>query len=1046
MYQPNYKRMLAAVLICLLMLPLAVLAQFKVTGKVTDKKTNTVVPGVVVREKGTKQGTTAGADGTFSLDVKSGDATLLVNFMGYMQQTITVGGRSMINIELEEDVKALSDVVIIGYQDITRRKTTGAVASVKGKEIENTPYATFDAMLQGRVPGLTVLTTTGEPGSSSIVNVRGSTSVNPGGVSAPLYVIDGVIFDVSDVQATYGFSNPLSAINPNDIESVDVLKDASASAIYGARAANGVIIIKTKRPKNGAPQIRVGSYMGIADKPAMKPMVVGADERRMKMDLLQKYGDYLRNQQLDMMLTDSLNPAYNNNTDWQGLFLKRATINNVDASVGAASDVFAYRLAYGYYKEDGVMKGYDFIRSSPRLFLSVKPTKQLEISNDLFITFTKARHGRGDGGRYPFSTWGFPASFWKVGDAEKKIFTGDFEDMLDDDRTTSVMGNTRLLYTFVPGLVWNSNVAYNFSTARRDYFRPAIMNWGINSAENNVNQMRRYEVENYLMYNKTLAEDHSISALVGQGVEKQVLNNTYLYGAGIIADAVKTVTGVPSGPDLNGNSGIQARTRLSYFARVGYDYKGKYLLQLNYRRDGSSRFSKNDRWGEFPSASVGWVVSDEAFFSSVFRNAVSFLKFRGSYGVTGSDPLDYYAQYQGLVSDASYGGSNVNGSGGGAMYTYNGTNVMYPDYANTSAANGITWERSPQFNLGMDLNLLKDRIQVTADIYRRESNAKVFDVPVTTTTGYTRVRNNYVDVLNQGVELAINSTNFSTKSGFIWRTNFNIAINENMVARLPQGGRDFKFGDPWLQRSLTVGQPLFQINVWKVDGIYQTDAEVPVDPLTGRPLRAENGNPFRAGDPIRRDLNGDYIVDLLDKENAGNPNPKISGGLTNSFSYKGFSLDVLCTFFAGRKLWNGYLSDKLQDAGSADPYNRWGGYSAVASDFGDDFSFWSGPGSTGNLPGLITNSVEKWHISQSIFVEDASFFRLKNIRLGYSLPERWVKPTKLKGIRFYGLLDNVFTITSATVPDPEAVGYDGYSSGNDYPIPKKWTLGLDINF
>src|SRR5688572_5769649 len=269
-----------------LVIPWVASAQQKVTGKTVEKKTGNVLAGVVVTEKGTTGGTTSGEDGNFSLELKTANPVLLVSFVGHLPLEINVKNRSRIDIYLEEDPKGLSDVVVIGYQNIERRKATGAIATVKGKEFENTPYPTFDAMLQGRVAGLTVLSVSGEPGANNIVNIRGSSSVNPNAVSAPLYVIDGIVFDLNDARATYGNSNPLAAINPNDIESIDVLKDASASAIYGARAANGVIIVKTKKPKAGKAQIRVGSYVGISAKPAMKPIIAGAAERRMKMDLL----------------------------------------------------------------------------------------------------------------------------------------------------------------------------------------------------------------------------------------------------------------------------------------------------------------------------------------------------------------------------------------------------------------------------------------------------------------------------------------------------------------------------------------------------------------------------------------------------------------------------------------------------------------------------------------------------------------------------------------------------------------------------------------
>jgi hypothetical protein len=426
---------------------------------------------------------------------------------------------------------------------------------------------------------------------------------------------------------------------------------------------------------------------------------------------------------------------------------------------------------------------------------------------------------------------------------------------------------------------------------------------------------------------------------------------------------------------------------------------------------------------------------------------ISYLKFRGSYGITGVDPGSYYAQYINLISDATYYNSTLGLGSSNAMSSYNGTTVAYPDYYRPAAAKEISWERSPQVNVGFDMNLLKDRIAITADWYVRDSKDKIFDVAVPTTTGYSLVSNNFVSLRNTGVEFNLNTTNLSPRSKLQWNTNFNIAYNQNYVTKLPNGGRDFYYGPPWMRRSLSIGQPLFSFQVWQVDGVYASEKDVPVDPLTGERMHwySQTGPMFGAGDPARRDMNGDYIINDLVRVTMGNPNPDVVGGITNVFSYKGLSMSVLCTFISGRKLWNGYLSDKMQDAGTSDPYWLWGGRSGPASDF-KDARFWQKPGDQAQYPALITNNVDKWHIAQSIFVEDASFFRLKNINLAYSLPPTLIQRIKLKGVKVYGMLDNVLVLSNATVPDPEAVEPNGYSSGNDYPIPKKMTVGLELTF
>ncbi|WP_165958107.1 SusC/RagA family TonB-linked outer membrane protein [Segetibacter sp. 3557_3] len=1021
------------------------LAQGKITGRVLDKQSRPI-EGATVQVKNGKASTTTDAEGKFAIAAQP-NATLVVTFVGYASSEVKVSNDKAIDISLEESNKAMDDVVVIGYQSVQRRTTSAAISTVKGKDIENMPYPTFDQMLQGRVAGLNVLNISGEPGANNIVNIRGSSAVtDPNAISAPLYVIDGIVFDVSDQRNAGPAMNPLASINPNDIESIDILKDASASAIYGSRAGNGVIIVRTKRPKGGVPQIRVSSYVGISTKPRMKPMIVGAAERQQKMDILTQYGSYAGMQNLSQLLTDSLNPAFNNNVDWQGLFLKNAMINNVEASIAQATDKFGYRLSFSRYYEDGVMRGYDFQRTAPRLFISAKPTDKLEITTDLFLNFQKTKHGPGNTGfsRYPFNVWGFPSSFWQLSEKDMMNYTGRNDQVYDDDRSTALNGNTRAIYKFTDNLILTSSMSYNFNINRRDYLEHRSVNPNLrNDATSSVSNSRRWENENFVTYNKTIKNDHNTSILLGQGAEEAVNNSTFLRGNNIAANSIVVVRGVPSGPNLSGNSNMEERGRFYYFSRVHYDYKGKYGLDLSFRREASSRFSADDRWGSFPAVSALWVVSDEKFFQPLAK-VVNFLKFRASFGITGRDPISYYGRYIALTNNSGYNGSST-GAGGGANLTYNGVTSAYPDYGATAAVPGISWESAPQTNIGVDLNLFKDRISITADAYSRDNKNLVFDVPVQVTTGFVQARNNYVDVRNRGVELTLTTQNLARQSRVKWTTTLNLAYNQNFIVKLPYDNRDFGFGQPWLRRVLTIGQPAFQFYVWDVPGIYNSMSDIPVDPLTGRRITINTNPSFSPGDPARRDINGDYQINDFDRIYMGDPNTRLSGGFINSLNYKGFSLQVLCNFITGRKLWNGYVSDKMQDAGNTNPYVRWGPTSAVSSDFrGAQFWF---PGVTdAQYPGLLVNNVDKWHIAQSFYVEDAGFFRLKNIMLGYTLPPAISNRIKMKQVRLYGSIDNIWVYSNATVPDPEPVSPDGYSNGNDYPLPRKMTLGLEINF
>jgi TonB-linked SusC/RagA family outer membrane protein len=1037
--------MIASLLICG-----AVVAQKTVTGKVIERKTNNAIAGVSILEKGTQNGVTSDDNGNFSITVRGANPVLEISFVGFKAQTVNLNNRSTVQVFLDEEASGLSDVVVIGYQTVQRKMTSAAISTVKGKDFENVPYPTFDQMLQGRVAGLNILSVTGEPGVNNIVNIRGNTSIdNAGnGLSTPLYVIDGIVLDVSDARSAYGNVNPLQSINPNDIESVDVLKDASAAAIYGARAANGVIIIKTKRPKTGRPQFRISSYVGISTKPSMKKVLVGAAERRYKMDLLKNGATYAQLAGVSQFLTDSLNPAFNNNTDWQGLFLKNALIKNIDINIAGATETFAYRISLNRFEEEGILRGYKLTRSTPRLYLSVKPYKGIEVSTDLFLGFTKALHGPGNAppgsfNLYPFTVWAFPSSFWNITDEVRANYEGRNTSVRDDDRTTSLNGNTRLIATINPNFTFTTSLSYNFGFARRDYLRHRSVTTNnrsdaIHFSSNN----RRWEVENFLTYTKEV-RGHTFTGLVGQGAEQNTNNNTNAQANGIPFDAIQMIQGVAAGPNLTASTSFEDRSRLSYFARVGYDYKGRYGIDGSFRRDASSRYSASSRWGTFPAASARWNVSEEPFFEPL-RNIVSFLKLRASYGITGRDPGGYYAQYRILTSDVRYAGSSLGSGAAGNVITYNGTTAVVPNYGSSAPAANITWERTPQSNFGLDASFFNERIAVNMDYYIKDSKELIFDIPVATTTGYTTAQNNYVDVRNKGFELTLTTQNFSPRSKFKWSTTLNIAFNDNMVTKLPAGGRDFLFGPPWLQRSLTIGQPLFGFRAWDVPGVYSTIDDVPVDPLTGLRVRWQGGNMFGAGDGIKTDMNGDYNIQDIDKIYMGDPQTRVYGGIINNLSYKGFNVQILCTFIQGRKLWNGYLSDKLNGS-AASPTTNWGPGSGPAADFGD-LEFWKQPGDQAYFPSLFGNLIDKWHIGQSLFIEDASFFRVKNVNLSYAIPGRIAERLKLRGIRLYSVIDNLAVFHNSTVPDPELVQPDGYTNGNDFPLPKKFTFGLELQF
>lgn len=1030
----------------------AAVSQTNVSGRVLNKKTGLPLENVSIVEKGSTTGATTNAAGTFTLRVKSAKPILVISYVGYLTQEIPVNSKTNFEIALVEDDKGIEDVVIVGYQTSTRRNTTAAISSVKGRDIENTPYATFDGMLQGRVAGLNVLSVTAEPGAASNVTIRGNSSVaNAAGsgvatsVSAPLYVIDGVVFDVSDSRSTY--NNPLTAINPNDIESIDVLKDASAAAIYGARAANGVIIVKTKKPRNGKPQIRLSSYIGIVTQPSQKPVIVGAEERRLKMDILREQATYAQQRGLSQFLTDSLNPAFNNATDFQSLFFQNGMLRNYDLNVAGASENMSYRLSVNRFEEDGIQPGYGIKRTAPRLFVSARPSSKIEVTSDTYFGFIKEQRGDGTGSVTPYNIQTFPSSFWQIDDVTRSNYSGKNDKVRDDNRTTSLNGNLRIIYRPVRNITFISSLSYNFGFLRRDYLRDrSVVANNRSDAFANETNSRRWELENYATWNKSLGseKEHNLSLLVGQGAEEQTINTTEASANGIPFDAIRIISGVANGPNLTVRTNFEERSRVSYFARASYEFKGRYGIDASFRRDASSRYAPSSKWGTFPAISGRWNISDEPFFQPL-KNIVSFMKFRLSYGVTGRDPGSYYAQYRQLTTDVRYPTSSLGFGAAGNVITYNGITAVTPNYTGAAPATNITWEKAPQTNIGVDVNFLKDRFSLTVDFYSKESKDLIFNIPVSITTGYTTATNNYVNLANRGIEVSLNTNNLSNKSKLKWQTSINVAFNDNFVTKLPDGNRDFTYGPVFTSRILTIGQPIYGFRVFNTTGVYSTTASVPVDPLTGQRIRIYGGGTgFVGGDNAKQDINGDYNVDDNDMIIKGNPNTKIYGGFINSFSYKSFSLQILSTFIIGRNVWNGYLSDKLLSSGVDAPTN-FGTRSGPAAEF-NNLNLWRRPGDIATL-GSLFGTNDQWTIRSSTFVEDASFFRIKTLNLGYILPTgKLVKSLGIRQIRLYAVADNMKVFYSANLPDPESIGTDGYTLANGYPTPKKFTFGVDLQF
>lgn len=1017
-------------------LPESIFAQtdlVKVTGTVTDE-TNQPVPGVNVLLKGSSNiGTVTDIEGKYTLNIPK-DATLIFKFVGYKTTEVAVNGKTTVNLSIQPDVKQLEDVVVIGYQAIKREKSTAAIASVAGEKIENIPVPSVEMALQGKVAGLNVLNITGEPGAKGIVTLRGNTSIaSQDSRSTPLYVVDGIVMDEGDLgQIDLTGTNPIAGINPNDIESIDVLKDASASAIYGARAANGVIIIKTKTPKAGKPQVRLNGYYGVAMKPTMRSTLVGTAERHLKMDLIYQYLGKPGMENVNYWITDSLNPAFNNNTDWQSNVIQKARIQNYDVNVSAYGEKTSYRLSYNFYDEEGTVIGTGFTRNTASLYLNAHPYSFLNLTGN--IRFSEMSRKKTNGSINIFSTWSFPSSFFKLTDEDIENFKGNNLDELDKNLNRDLYANFQANIDFTLYLKWTTSYSFGYSTTRNDYFIPSYRNNGNAYATSSSGSVKRWEIENYIQYLRSFKETHNLSVLFGQGAEYSYIDNLWGEGNYIASNSIQTIQGVVS-KNSNASSSIEERARLSWFARLSYDYKDKYLFSANWRMDGSSRFGKDNRWGHFPSVSAGWIITKESFFPE--NQVTDFIKIRGSYGITGNDPAGFYDAYRALTTNVDY-------RGGSGITSYNGSGTIAYDFGSAVTSRELGWEESKQMNFGLDAHFLNKRIILTGDYYIRDSESMIFNYALPVTTGYTEAKNNLVSVRNSGVELQLSLDLLPHNWDWSWTIDANIAMNKNQIKKLPNGNRSIVTGSPWMEWILTVGRPLYEITGWRSNGIYATDDDVPVDPLTGNRMTFF-GTTMQAGDITVVDQNGDYNIDYNDKVSLGNPDPKYYGGINTTVRWKGISLGVFCNYVIKRTFWNGFLSDRMN--GGVYSAGGWGNVSGPALDFGG-LKYYTTPGQQADLPTLIaTNHMDNRHIAHEIYTDNGSFFRVKNISMSYEFPTALVNKIKLQRLRVYGYMDNVWVFSkSKTYPDPENINTNGYANGSEYPLPHKFTLGAEITF
>lgn len=991
-----------------------------VSGKISDKATGEPLMGVNVIVKGTTNGVSSDLDGVYAIKNVSSESILVFSYLGFSDQEVKVGKNTQINVILLPEADQLDELVIVGYGTKKKRNVTGSMVSVGSDAIEKTSLQDPISILQGRAAGVQVTSNSGSPGGGMSIKVRGNSSLNSG--NSPLYVVDGVPIESNSLSSLNGSENfglnPLSDINPGDIASIEILKDAASTAIYGSRAANGVVLITTKRGISGTAQVDLSISSGVSEIPRMLSVLNASQYRSV---ILDSYRNMDNPVTPNAIILDSLNPKNNGDVDWQRELLRIAPQNKIDLSVRGGSDNLKYAWSSSFLDQDGIILNSNYRRVTSRLNVDFKVSEKITFGQS--ISYTNGVNNRINAGgtenlsvirellvRPPIFAAYLPDGSYNGYQFGRRNPIGLAELATHLNTSNRITGNQYVEYDIIEGLKLRSNLNLDYTSMKEDEFIPSTLDYreGYNSGKvRSVNSLT-WGNETFLTFNKQLGKSHNLSALAGFSFQDWNYESVGLDGMFFSSDNIPTLNG--AGTISNQEVNITTEhSMLSYFGRVSYDYQGKYLFEANIRADGSSRFGKDNRFGYFPSAAVAWRFSDESIFENV--NFLYDAKLRLSAGQTGNEAIGNYTS-QGEFAV----GSNYLDFSGAAPTVMPNT--------------GLTWETTTQYNAGLDISLWNNRVSINADVYLKLTENLLYNVPIPRTTGFSYVTQNIGSIENKGVELSITSQNLV--GNFKWETNFNISSNRNMIKDLPDNLLTNGFIQNGNFHILKEGSPIGTFYGWKFDGVYSRD-EDNVNQVTDGAL----GKKFKGGDPIWNDLNGDNIIDENDKQIIGDATPDFFGGITNTFSYKGLSLGVFFQYSYGNDIY----SEINHQRNSVVRYNN------LST---DALNRWRKQGDVTNFPKPVSDDpLRSDSRVQSRWVEDGSYIKLKNINLRYRFPDQMVTNLGLRKLEVYTSALNVLTWTHYTGFDPDVNSYSGLREGLDegsYPQSRTITLGLNIGF
>lgn len=981
----------------------------KISGIVKDERGEPVI-GANVVVKGTTNGTVTDMDGKYTLEVPAG-GVLQISYIGYNTQEVKVGSVNVVNISLREDSEALDEVVVIGYGTVKKSDLTGAVGSVQMKDVSQVGITSADRALQGQIAGVQVNARTGQPGEAMMIRVRGSNSLAGG--NEPLYVIDGMPVEKMN-----------SDINPEDILSMEVLKDASSTAIYGSRGANGVVMITTKRGNTGATTIDYNGYVGVS-------------MLRKKLDLLGK-DDYIamvnevsQNDGKGIAITPDEAASLANN-DWQDLVYQTALTHSHQVSVSGGTEQTKVYSSLNYMNQEGIIKGSNYNRFALRINGDQKLSKKLSLSASIAYSYgtqNTANSNADGGGAIAYTAMVMPP-IQEVKDADGKYtnFTGTpwggtnpvgMSELYKREIVNSrLLANMALTYNIIDGLTFRVNAGAEVNSEGIDRYIPIGLSAGGKLDGDASKEKANYYTiinENILTYDKKFNKNHALNLMGGITFQTYQYDKLTGSGTGFLRDVYETNNlGVASTPGTP-SSGFKDYRMVSFLGRANYNLMEKYLLTVTARYDGSSKFSKNHKFAFFPSAALAWRVSEEEFMKEI--DWLSNLKLRGSIGQTGNQSIDPYQTFAQLGTSAPIFG--------------NGKDIGFN--LSSMANDNLKWETTTQTDIGVDFGFFSNRLNIGFDYYWKQTRDLLYKATLPPSSGYSSMLRNLGRIDNKGFEISINTINMKGKVN--WTTNLNITSNKSIVKDLGTdvyGNKIMRIDAPigggnWFP--LFVGKAPFQLYGYEIEGIYQTDEEAR---LNGEATK-------KAGDYRYKDTDGKAGITTGDKTIIANTQPKFTFGLTNTINWNNFEFSFLMIGSIGGDIVNEFNKSITNIGGT------WN----IRKDVWENHWTPEHPNAKYARASASTKDYLAFGDPNSIWVENGSYLRFKDIKLAYTLPTQWFSGTHKPNISLYVSGQNLITITSYSHYDPEASWMSSAVNGWDrgvYPSSKSFTLGLQVKF